>query len=105
MCKRGEESRIYEIFASSTVKDGIFQLRKPQMQALHNRLCIIDPAISFCIRIPDLPSPSVRNITVKLYFYIIIRKSGAHIADDRGVLCLRILHFKSEHHIKFHLPF
>jgi hypothetical protein len=23
MCKRGEESRIYEIFASSTVKDGI----------------------------------------------------------------------------------
>jgi hypothetical protein len=22
MCKRGEESRIYEIFASSTVKDG-----------------------------------------------------------------------------------
>jgi hypothetical protein len=90
--------------------------RFPQMQVSFYRiifnyaspkckLCIIVHTISFCIRIPDLPSPSVRNITVKLYFYIIIRKSGTHIADDRGVLCLRILHFKSEHHIKFHLPF
>ena len=34
MCKRGEESRIYEIFASSTVKDGILPSETPKCNAV-----------------------------------------------------------------------